>query len=261
MLARVEMAGNAWFCAFLRQQSPTSGRMGTRRAPSALVRRGAGRQAALPAAGGTSGTASAGARRLTHERAHASGVGSSCRHARSARSGLSDGGCAHALTTVDRTRASGAMRLSTRRSGMSGICSRPPPGRALRCVGGEPCAEDDQRPADPRRRPDHQNARANDRCRERVPGRPGKDRMVAPKATGCPLLWHGLMVGQTEAGDHSPRGAFTRRRGPTRDRPPIAARVPRTGRPRSRMATPFPVAPGRDTDAAQPVGHGRPRAG
>jgi hypothetical protein len=177
------MRGSAHSCA---SSPPVLGGWGPAAHPQLWC---AGAPASSCAAGGRwyDRTAFAGARRLTHERAHASGVGP---------------------------------RVVTR-----------------------------------------QNARADDRCRERVPGRPGKDRMVAPKATGCPLLWHGLMVGQTEAGDHSPRGAFTRRRGPTRDRPPIAARVPRTGRPRSRMATPFPVAPGRDTDAAQPVGHGRPRAG
>jgi hypothetical protein len=59
------------------------------------------------------------------------------------------------------------------------------PGRGPRGEGGKPSAEDDQRPADARRRRNQQHACADDYCRERVAERPSKDRIVTSRSTKC----------------------------------------------------------------------------
>jgi hypothetical protein len=76
-------------------------------------------------------------------------------------------------------------RRSKDRSWRAGACLASTPGGGPRREDCKPSAEDDQRPADPRRRADQQDACADDYCRDRVAERPSKDRMVSSRLMEC----------------------------------------------------------------------------
>jgi hypothetical protein len=123
------------------------------------------------------------------------------------------------------------------------------PGRGPGGEGGKPSAEDDQRPADARRRPNQQHARADDYRRERVAERPSKDRIVASRSTKVSRRriapeWPQPPPATMGQGVHS-RAAKSHWR-------PAAMASMRHGC--------TPVTPRRRIGAAEPVGRGRSHA-
>ena len=115
--------------------------------------------------------------------------------------------------TVRRPLAPNTRRRSPGGGGKFGVCSGLSPSTALQGEGGEPSAEDDQRPADARRKRDQQDTRADDTGRERMTRRPTKDRIGgSASGRGCSPLMHVLIVDGNEGANHGPRGAFLRRR-------------------------------------------------
>ena len=118
--------------------------------------------------------------------------------------------------TVRRPLAPNTRRRSPGGGGKFGVCSGLSPSTALQGEGGEPSAEDDQRPADARRKRDQQDTRADDTGRERMTRRPTKDRIGgSDSGRGCSPLMHVLIVDGNEGANHGPRGAFLRRRPPS----------------------------------------------
>lgn len=151
-----------------------------RRRPAVVLRAG-GRRAALPAGAGAAGPGRAGSRRLTPKRATTpKGLPLSRDRARTARKVAGSAGTPVTLGVFDSAVA--PTRRSRGRSRRAGVCLTFTPGGGPRHKGRKRSAEDDQGPADRRRRPVQQNARAGDHCRERVAERPSKDRMVSSRS-------------------------------------------------------------------------------